>query len=124
MGATHTVTGMPNCYSVSLDLSRRESYRGDLGGWNTVCSRRRMYRFSWIVSKVVSRIDKFNRGMVGGIEKSKFSDASDSSQGFHISTGNPSICIPTHKHKKKIRAAHVRLAKPRKIINVIFKTQK
>jgi len=59
--------------------------------------------------------------MVGGIEKSKFSAASDSSHGFHISMGNPSICIPTHKHNKTIRIKHVRSAKSCHIIDVILK---
>jgi hypothetical protein len=74
-----------------------------------------------MLSKRACRIDGFNRGMVGGIEKSKFSYASDSSsKGFHIVMGNPSICIPMHKHNKTIKAKHVRLVTSRKIIKVIF----
>jgi len=60
--------------------------------------------------------------MVGRIEKSKFSDVSDSSQGFNIAAGSPSICIPMHKHKKTIRAAQLRLALACKIIGSILET--
>ena len=75
------------------------------------------------MSEDLTRIDKFNRGIDGGIAKSIFSYVSASSEGFHISMGNPSICVPKKKHNKTIKAKHVRLANPCHVINVIFKTQ-
>ena len=72
------------------------------------------------ISKVVTMIHGFNREVVGGIEKPRFSPDVSASPGFHIVRGTPSICITTQKHKK---TQHVRLAKRRNIINAIFKTQ-
>lgn len=82
-----------------------------------------MYGFCRSISKVVTMIHGFNREVDGGIEKPRFSPDVSASPRFHIVRGTPSICITTQKHKKTIRAQHVRLAKRRNIINAIFKTQ-
>lgn len=52
---------------------------------------------------MVDRIDSFKLGIIGGIEKSKLLDSSDSSQGFHIDTDTPNICMATQKQMKIIR---------------------
>ena len=83
-----------------------------------------MCRFCWHSSMGVSRIDRYNCGIIEGIEKSQFSDVLNSSQGFHIVRGTPSICIITQKHNAKAtRVNHVRLVLLRNIINVIFLTK-
>lgn len=77
----------------------------------------------WLISKGVSRIDRYNRGVIEGIEKSQFSDVLKLSQGFHIVRGTPSICITTQKHSKRATTVnHVRLVLLRKTINLILKT--